>query len=51
VSRRKRLFSAPGRATAWGVAGCLACYVAAGAGFVAVLVVTVVAALAGCVNR
>lgn len=45
---RRRLFDKPGRATLWGVIGCAACTVMAGAGISWALVITVVTALAGC---
>ena len=48
--RRKIPFDKPGKATAWGMAGCLVCAATASAGFTWAAVITVVTALAGCWN-
>ncbi len=42
------MFERPGKATGWGVAGCVLCYVFAGAGIGWALAITVATALAGC---
>ncbi len=42
------MFDGPGKATGWGVAGCVLCYVFAGAGIGWALAITVATALAGC---
>ena len=48
--RRKIPFDKPGKATAWGMAGCLVCAATASAGFTWAEVITVVTARAGCWN-
>ena len=49
--QRQPVFSAPGKATAWGVIGCWLSFPAAGLwGWHGILGVTIIAALAGCIN-
>lgn len=43
-----RLFDSPGKATGWGVVGCMLCFVFAGTGVGGALAITVITALAGC---
>jgi hypothetical protein len=47
---RERLFTAPGKATAWGMAGCIGCAITATAGFGWAVAITIVTALAGCLR-
>ena len=47
---RRIPFDAPGKATGWGMAGCLICTVTASFGFWWAAAITVVTALAGCWN-
>jgi len=48
--RREPLFDRPGRASGWGIVGCLLCYVFARFGIGWTLVITVVTAFIGCWN-
>jgi len=52
MSARKRRFPVdrPGKATAWGMAGCAGCAVMASAGLAWAVAITLVTALAGCWN-
>ena len=44
------MFDAPGKATAWGLVGCVLCTVAAHLGLGWILGITLFCALAGCFN-
>ena len=44
------VFDNPGKATAWGIIGCMLCTAFAGAGFMWAFVITLVTALIGCFN-
>jgi hypothetical protein len=45
-----QLFDAPGKATFWGMAGCIVCSANPGGGVRFTLIVTLVTALIGCFN-
>jgi uncharacterized membrane protein YjjP (DUF1212 family) len=50
TGKRTPLFDKPGKATGWGMAGCMLCYLFASAGMIAAAVITFITGLIGCWN-